>query len=57
MAFRVDLNKEALLGALQQAIASNNRAANNAKYPSLKPIIEEQTRLLQNAMNTITEIK
>lgn len=57
MAFRVDLDKQMLITALEKELASQKRLANTTKQPAFIPIIEKDIAALQAAIGGITEIK
>lgn len=57
MATRVELHKDAVKTALEQSLASAKRQLNTAKNPAFRPIIEKDIADLNNAINTLAEIK
>lgn len=57
MAFKVDLDREMLMEALQFQLASKKRAFNTAKQQVFKPIYEKQVADLMLAIASVEEIK
>lgn len=57
MATRVELHRDQVKAALEQALASSKRMLNTAKNPAFKPIVEQDISGLQQAINTLTEVK
>lgn len=57
MAFRVDIDREMLLEALNFQLSSKKRAFNTAKQQVFKPIYEKQVTDLMVAIASIEEIK
>lgn len=56
MAIRVELDKDSVKAALTAAIASAKRAMNSSK-PQFKELHEKDIAQLNNAINTLQEIK
>lgn len=56
MAWKVDLDRELLLEALNFQISSKKRAFNTAKQPVFKPIYEKQAADLMHAVANLVEI-
>lgn len=57
MAIRIEIEKTALMNALDLAIASAKRAKNTAKKPQFQILYEQDIIELQKAQGSITEIK
>jgi len=57
MATRVDLHRDQVRAALEQALQSAKRGLNTSKNPAFKPIYEQDISLLNNAINTLSEVK
>lgn len=57
MALKIEVDKTVLVEALEAKIAQHQRASNTAKNPKLRPIYEEDMKILRRAIESIETVK